>query len=44
MLVRVGSTNRRADPALIEELRRYARNESFDEQPMPELDSEAIDF
>jgi len=42
--VRVGSTNRRADPALIEELRRYARNESFDEQPMPELDSEAIDF
>jgi len=42
--VRVGSTNRRADHALIEELKRYERNESFDEQPMPELDSEAIDF
>ena len=42
--VRVGSTNRRADHALIEELKRYGRNESFDEQPMPELDSEAIDF
>lgn len=44
VLVRVGSTNRRADSALVEELRRYARNESFDEQPMPELYSEAIDF
>lgn len=42
--VRVGSTNRRADAELIEELRRYARGEGFDEQPMPELDSEAIDF
>jgi ATP-dependent DNA helicase RecG len=42
--VRVGSTNRRADPALVEELRRYSRNESFDERPMPELNSEAIDF
>jgi len=42
--VRVGSTNRRADPAMIEELRRYSRNESFDESPMPDLDSEAIDF
>ena len=42
--VRVGSTNRHADPALIEELRRYSRSESFDEDPMIELDSEAIDF
>lgn len=42
--VRVGSTNRRADPELIEELRRFARGEGFDEQPMPGLDSEAIDF
>lgn len=42
--VRVGSTNRRADPAMTGELRRYSRNESFDEQPMPDLDSEAIDF
>jgi ATP-dependent DNA helicase RecG len=42
--VRVGSTNRRADRPLIEELRRFARGEGFDEQPLPELDSEALDF
>lgn len=42
--VRVGSTNRRADAELISELRRYARAESFDEQAMPDLDSEALDF
>ena len=42
--VRVGSTNRRADRELIEELRRFARGEAFDEQPMPDLDSEALDF
>lgn len=42
--VRVGSTNRRADPELISELRRFARGEAFDEQPMPDLDSEALDF
>jgi len=40
----VGSTNRRADAELIEELRRFARGEGFDEQPMPGLDSEALDF
>jgi ATP-dependent DNA helicase RecG len=42
--VRVGSTNRRADAELIEELRRFARGEGFDEQPMPGLDPEALDF
>lgn len=42
--VRVGSTNRRADRELIEELRRFARGEAFDEQPMPDLDSEVLDF
>ncbi|HXH06168.1 MAG TPA: helix-turn-helix domain-containing protein [Vicinamibacterales bacterium] len=42
--VRVGSTNRRADRELVEELRRFARGEAFDEQPMPDLDSEALDF
>lgn len=42
--VRVGSTNRRADAELIEELRRFARGEGFDEQPIPSLDSEALDF
>ena len=42
--VRVGSTNRRADAELVEELRRFARGEGFDEQPLPGLDSEALDF
>jgi predicted HTH transcriptional regulator len=42
--VRVGSTNRRADRELMEELQRFARGEAFDEQPMPGLDSEALDF
>jgi ATP-dependent DNA helicase RecG len=41
---RVGSTNRRADRDLIEELRRCSREESFDERALPDLDSEAIDF
>lgn len=44
VFVRVGSTNRRADPFLIEEMRRYNQVASFDEQPIPELNSEAIDF
>ena len=42
--VRVGSTNRRADEALIAEMQRFSQGEAFDERPMPELDSEAIDF
>ena len=42
--VRVGSTNRRADDALIAEMRRFARGEAFDERAMPALNSEAIDF
>ena len=42
--VRVGSTNRRADRELVEELRRFARGEAYDEQPMPGLKSEALDF
>ena len=42
--VRVGSTNRRADRELIEELRRFARGEAYDEQTLPEFDSEALDF
>jgi len=40
----VGSTNRRADLVLIEEMRRFSQVSSLDEQPMPELNSEAIDF
>lgn len=42
--VRVGSRNRRADSDLIAEMRRFARGESFDQQPVPQMDSEAIDF
>lgn len=42
--VRVGSTNRKADRELIAEMRRFAGGEAFDEQPMPDLDSEALDF
>lgn len=42
--VRVGSTNRRADRDLIAELRRYSRGEVFDEEPVADLDSEALDF
>jgi ATP-dependent DNA helicase RecG len=44
VFVRVGSTNRRADQVLIDEMRRYNQVSSFDEQPQPELNSEAIDF
>lgn len=42
--VRLGSTNRTADAALIAELGRRTGMETFDEQSIPELDSEAIDF
>jgi predicted HTH transcriptional regulator len=42
--VRVGSSNRRADSELIEEMRRSARHKAFDEEAMPALNSEAIDF
>ena len=33
-----------ADRPLVEELRRFAQGEGSDEQPLPELDSEAPDF
>ena len=42
--VRVGSTNRRADADLVAEMQRFARGEFYDERPMPDLDSEAVDF
>lgn len=44
VFVRVGSSNRRADDALIGELGRYAEGRCFDEEPLPEFDSEAVDF
>jgi predicted HTH transcriptional regulator len=42
--VRLGSTNHRADAELIEELQRFSRGKGFDEQLLPVLSSEAIDF
>jgi ATP-dependent DNA helicase RecG len=39
-----GSTSRRADADLFDDLRRFSRGDAFDEQPMPGLDSEALDF
>ena len=42
--VRVGSTNRRADPALVDEMRRFASRQAYDEEPLPRLQSEAVDF
>jgi ATP-dependent DNA helicase RecG len=44
IFVRVGSTNRIADPVLIDEMRRYGQPSSFDEQPVADLNSEALDF
>ena len=42
--LRVGSTNRRADPAQIDEIARAVRGRAFDEEALPEMSSEAIDF
>ncbi len=42
--VRVGSTNHLADAPMIAEMERFAAGDSFDEQPLPALDSEAVDF
>jgi ATP-dependent DNA helicase RecG len=44
VFLRVGSTNRRADAPQIEEMRRFSQLGSFDEQPIPELSSEVLDF
>jgi ATP-dependent DNA helicase RecG len=42
--VRLGSSSRQADPALIEELRRTADGAAFDELPMPELSLDDLDL
>jgi ATP-dependent DNA helicase RecG len=42
--VRVGSTNRVADAELRAELARVVRGESYDEQPLPDLDLTALDM
>lgn len=42
--LRLGSTNRQADPSQIAELRRRPTEGTYDEQPMPDLDADAVDF
>lgn len=42
--VRLGSTSRQADQALIDELRRTAEGVAFDELPMPELSVDDLDL
>jgi len=42
--VRIGSTNRKADATMIQEMRRTVTNETFDESMVMNLDSEALDF
>lgn len=44
VLVRVGSTNRQADGPLTAKMRRSAVNLSYDEEPMPDSNPEALDF
>lgn len=44
VLVRVGTTNRWADGPLTTELQRSALNLSYDEEPMPDINPEAMDF
>ena len=44
VFIRVGSTNRKADAPQIDELKRLNWMNSFDEQAVPDLKSEAINF
>jgi predicted HTH transcriptional regulator len=44
VFIRVGSTNRKAEALQIEELKRLNWRSTFDEQAIPDLKSEAIDF
>ena len=44
VFVRIGSSNRVADRCMTEEMKRQSLNQFYDEQPFPELNSEAIDF
>jgi predicted HTH transcriptional regulator len=42
--VRLGSTTRQADPALVAELHRSTEGVGFDEMPMPDLPQDALDL
>lgn len=42
--IRLGSTNRTADPDMLEELKRLSENRSYDETPIVGMNSEQINF
>lgn len=42
--IRVGSTNRLADQQTIQEIKRVSTSKCFDEEPLPTLSPEALDF
>ncbi len=44
VFVRVGSSNRRVDSAMLAEIERSRHPGTYDEEPLPELNSEAVDF
>ena len=44
VLVRIGSSNRQADPQLIAELQRQVAGETFDAMPMPDLTLDDLDL
>lgn len=44
VFIRVGSTNRQADAILVRELQRAINHDTFDEYPLPEFNTEAINF
>jgi predicted HTH transcriptional regulator len=44
VFVRVGASNRVADAPLVAQIERLARNEAYDEQPMPDCGTDDIDF
>lgn len=44
VFLRIGSTNRKADSTQIEDLRRFVRQGTFDEQPLAGTNSEDLDF
>jgi predicted HTH transcriptional regulator len=43
VFVRVGASNRAADAPLVAQIERLARNEAYDEQPMPDCGADGID-
>jgi len=44
VFIRVGSSNRQADPSIIAELKRNVGNQSYDEYALPNLELDSLDF